>query len=494
MLLFITVVCIVGLEVFNFYQLERVFDATNYGNVNSVPSILVLDGAATNARDLQNHTYMHILNTDDAKMAEVEKLIEEDRASLSKALKEYEALLSGDKDKQMFTEDRAAISEFNGLVDKVLALSRGNKNNEARDLFTSNNAIYKKLTTLLDAHMLYNKELADKGTSDAVAMKKTAVIFALTSTLLAIAAIVAVALFIIRSIRTVVAEVVSASDNVASGSQQMSSSAEELSQGATEQASAAEEASSSMEEMSANIRQNADNALETEKIAIKSAADAKESGEAVAKTVSAMKEIAGKISIIEEIARQTNLLALNAAIEAARAGDHGKGFAVVASEVRKLAERSQKAAAEISDLSLASVEIADRAGSMLVAMLPNIQRTAQLVQEITAASREQDAGAGQINKAIQMLDQVIQQNASAAEEMSGTAEELSGQAEQLQQAVALLTVGNRSAQEKEMKRGAKPQTRKKCQTRVTVRTSGDRSAVSGAALNLDETDERFEHY
>src|SRR5664279_4063118 len=163
-----------------------------------------------------------------------------------------------------------------------------------------------------------------------------------------------------------------------------------------------------MEQMSANIRQNADNALQTEKIAVKSATDAQEGGKAVAQTVHAMKEIAGKISIIEEIARQTNLLALNAAIEAARAGEHGKGFAVVASEVRKLAERSQRAAAEISELSSSSVEVAERAGGMLARILPDVQKTSELVQEITAASREQDSGAAQINKAIQQLDQVIQ--------------------------------------------------------------------------------------
>ncbi|SDE62134.1 HAMP domain-containing methyl-accepting chemotaxis protein, partial [Desulfuromonas thiophila] len=236
----------------------------------------------------------------------------------------------------------------------------------------------------------------------------------------------------VEQLQQVVADVRSASDNVAAGSQQLSASSEEMSQGATEQAAAAEEASSSMEQMAANIRQNADNALQTEKIAIKSAEDARNGGAAVAQTVQAMKNIAEKISIIEEIARQTNLLALNAAIEAARAGEHGKGFAVVASEVRKLAERSQSAAAEISDLSSSSVEVAEKAGAMLSQMVPDIQRTAELVQEIAAASKEQDTGAEQVNKAIQQLDQVIQQNASASEEMASTSEELSSQAEQLQ--------------------------------------------------------------
>jgi len=199
-----------------------------------------------------------------------------------------------------------------------------------------------------------------------------------------------------------------------------------------------------MEEMSSNIKQNADNALQTERIAVKSAEDAKAGGKAVEETVQAMKEIADKISIIEEIARQTNMLALNAAIEAARAGEHGKGFAVVASEVRKLAERSQNAAAEISDLSASSVQVAERAGELLSKMVPDIQRTAELVQEISAASKEQDTGAEQINKAIQQLDQVIQQNASVSEEMASTAEELASQAEQLQVDISYFRLDERS--------------------------------------------------
>ncbi len=239
----------------------------------------------------------------------------------------------------------------------------------------------------------------------------------------------------IENLTVFAGNVKTAADNVAAGSQQLASGAEQMSQGTTEQAASAEEASSSIEEMNATIRQNADNAQQTEKIALKSSSDAAESGRAVSETVGAMKDIASKISIIEEIARQTNLLALNAAIEAARAGEHGKGFAVVASEVRKLAERSQAAAGEIVNISSASVEVAVKAGQMLEKLVPDIQKTAELVQEISAASREQTSGAGQINGAIQQLNQVIQQNAGAAEEMSSTAEELSSQAEQLQTVV-----------------------------------------------------------
>jgi len=240
----------------------------------------------------------------------------------------------------------------------------------------------------------------------------------------------------VKGLTHIVTNVKATAENMSSGSQELSSSAEQMSQGATEQASAAEEASSSMEEVVSTIRQNADNAQQTEKIATKSSRDVKEGGEAVIKTVSAMKEIAGKISIIEEIARQTNLLALNAAIEAARAGEHGKGFAVVAAEVRKLAERSQTAAGQISELSSSSVAVAEKAGQMLSKIVPDIQKTAELVQEISAASSEQNKGAEQISKAIQQLDTVIQQNAAASEEVATTAENLAQQAEELKNAIS----------------------------------------------------------
>ncbi|SFA89408.1 methyl-accepting chemotaxis protein [Rhizobium sp. NFR07] len=249
----------------------------------------------------------------------------------------------------------------------------------------------------------------------------------------------------IERLRGVVGDALSASDNVSSGSQELSASSEQLSQGATEQASAAEEASASMEEMAANIKQNADNAAQTEKIARQSSRDAEISGQAVNRAVGAMRTIAEKISIVQEIARQTDLLALNAAVEAARAGEHGKGFAVVASEVRKLAERSQAAAAEISTLSGETVQVATEAGEMLNRLVPDIQKTAELVSEISAACREQDIGAAQINEAIQQLDKVTQQNAGASEEMSATSEELASQAEELQASIAFFRVDQAGA-------------------------------------------------
>jgi methyl-accepting chemotaxis protein len=261
----------------------------------------------------------------------------------------------------------------------------------------------------------------------------------------------------LNNLRNVVGEVTTAATNVASGSEEMSATAQQLSQGASEQSASAEETTASMEEMAASIQQNADNAKQTDRLASKAAEDTKAGGEAVVRTVSAMKEIAEKISIIEEIARKTDLLALNAAVEAARAGEHGKGFAVVASEVRKLAERSQTAAAEISKLTADGVATADGAGQLLAKLVPDIRRTAELVQEINAASAEQSTGAAQVNKAIQQLDQVIQQNASASEEMASTAEELSSQAEQLQSSIAFFKVDHQSAA---TRRPAAPRPRK----------------------------------
>ncbi len=243
-----------------------------------------------------------------------------------------------------------------------------------------------------------------------------------------------------EKLRGIVGDVDSAAANVTGGSRELSATAQTISQGATEQASAAEEVSSSMEQMGAGVKQNADNARETEKIASDSALSAERTSSAVLEAIAAMREIAGKTSIIVEIARQTNLLALNAAIEAARAGENGRGFAVVALEVRKLAERSQTAAGEITGLSQASMEKASNAGEMLTALVPRIKKTADLVGEITAASLEQNQGLEQITKAVMQLDQVVSRNASAAEQMAATSEELMSQALHLQDAVGFFRI------------------------------------------------------
>jgi methyl-accepting chemotaxis protein len=191
-----------------------------------------------------------------------------------------------------------------------------------------------------------------------------------------------------------------------------------------------------MEQIVSNINQNADNAKQTEKIASQASVDIFNGYKSVTITVDAMKTIAEKITVVGEIAEKTDLLAINAAIEAARAGEHGKGFAVVAAEVRKLAENSQTAAREINNLSKSSVKIADESGLLLQKLVPDIQKTAILVQEITASSIEQNSGASQVNNAIMQLNMVTQKNASASEEMSSSAEELANQAEQLKDLIS----------------------------------------------------------
>ena len=238
----------------------------------------------------------------------------------------------------------------------------------------------------------------------------------------------------------VIGEVRSGANALSSASAQVSATSQALSQGTSEQAASVEETTSSLEQMSASITKNADNSRQTEHMAVQGAKDAGEGGQAVSATVTAMQAIAEKISIIEEIAYQTNLLALNAAIEAARAGEHGKGFAVVATEVRKLAERSQTAAQEISGLASSSVKVAERSGQLLTALVPAIQKTADLVQEVAAASHEQAAGVTQINRALGTVDQVTQRNASASEELASTAEEMASQAESLQHLMSFFVI------------------------------------------------------
>ncbi len=260
-------------------------------------------------------------------------------------------------------------------------------------------------------------------------------------------------------LREVVSNMNVSSAAVATGAHAMNVTADELSSGATEQAAAAEQASSSMEEMSANIRQSADNAAQTEKIATQAAIQARDSGKAVTEAMRAMKTIADKITIIQEIARQTDLLALNAAVEAARAGQHGKGFAVVASEVRKLAERSQQAAGEINELSKKTVEVSQHAGEMLEVLVPNIQRTADLVIEISASMREQSTGADQINQAIRQLDTVIQRNSSASTEAASISQGLAAQSEQLHGVISFFKLDEVKAEARPQNAAARPASR-----------------------------------
>jgi len=289
----------------------------------------------------------------------------------------------------------------------------------------------------------------------------------------------------------VVAEVNSGAEALAGASEEVSATAQSLSQAASEQAAGVEETSASIEQMTSSISQNTENAKVTDGMATKAALEATEGGEAVKATVAAMKQIAQKIGIIDDIAYQTNLLALNAAIEAARAGEHGKGFAVVAAEVRKLAERSQVAAQEISTVAGSSVELAEKAGRLLDQMVPNIKKTSDLVQEITAASEEQTSGVGQINAAVIQLSETTQQNASSSEQLAATSEEMSSQAEQLQQTMGFfkLTVGTAvtapaAVRQAAPKRTARPRVHKGVP--ASFRPS---AALASAAASADAPDE-----
>ena len=311
-----------------------------------------------------------------------------------------------------------------------------------------------------------------------------------TASLIAVAFLVIVGLLLIvvisRSVIRVFNTVEENVGNVTVGIGQISSSSQGLAQGSTEQASSLEQVSASVEQLSATIRQNADNASQTEKIASKSAVDARAGGDAVMKTVQAMKDISARVVVIQEIARQTNLLSLNASIEAARAGEHGRGFAVVANEVQKLAERSQGAAREIEDLSKTSVAVAEQAGQMLERMVPDIQRTADLVTEIHAASSEQASGVGQIESAVQQLNSVVQQNASSAEELASTAEELAGQASLMREAVIMLKTGRRA----ELPPAVEAMTRMPSRTFPAVPSRGARISLQGS----DNEDNDFKRY
>lgn len=415
---------------------------------NNLEGIRIADNIDRTILTVRVSGLYYIANTDKEILKAMNDAITKNLQIYNKSIDDYRKTSPGERETELMNLLAAGMEEYKPHLNKTLELADQGKTKEAVEYFRLNNAVIyaKKIKPYVDETVKLNETMAQEALKESNLLKKR--IDTISTAVIGLSVIFSVllAFLIVRSILGIIKRISTSSSEVRSGAEQISTSSVQLSQGASEQAASVEEVSSSLEEMTATIRQNAENARETEKIAIKIASDAKGGGETVKQTVSAMKNIAEKISIIQEIARQTNLLSLNASIEAARAGEHGKGFAVVASEVQKLAERSQNAAAEIRELSGSSVEVAEKAGEMLDKLVPDIQKTSELVAEINAASGEQANGIQQINSAVQQLNSVVQQNASASEELTATAEELSSQTVHMENIIYYLKTGSHSAE------------------------------------------------
>jgi methyl-accepting chemotaxis protein len=489
---FLAVLCLTAfIGFFSVYMLAQVNQTSTDMSENWLPSVRVTSELNTNTSDFRIAELQHILSTDAKEMTGFEQDLAKQTTVIEKNRADYEKLISSPEEKKIYDVFRDKWNAYLVEHRNLLELSRTNKNEDAKALIRGNSQkLYDEasgeLLKLVNLNVEGGKQASQTG--DVLYASSRRWIFGVL--MAAVAAGAVLAWLVIRSVLAqlggdpsyaremvmrladgdltmqleinpkdnssllfamktmisklsqVVGDVNGGAQALASASEEVSATAQSLSQAASEQAAGVEETSASIEQMTSSIAQNTENAKITDGMASKAAKDAADGGEAVNATVDAMKQIAKKIGIIDDIAAQTNLLALNAAIEAARAGEHGKGFAVVAAEVRKLAERSQVAAQEIGEVAGNSVELAEKAGRLLAEIVPNIRKTSDLVQEITAASTEQSSGVSQINSAVSQLNQTTQQNASSSEELAATSEEMSGQAEQLQQIMSFFKLNS----------------------------------------------------